>query len=158
MAHMHRRIFLKGIVASALLAVAAAVGLWRPRLVQAAEWPRDAYGAKTVDDALKNLYGTSSTQASPQVKVRAPLQVENGAVVPVTISTTLPDVQGMSVLVEKNAQPLAAHINLLDGAVPYFSVNIKMNQTSDVHFIVHAGGKLYSAKQNIKVTVGGCGG
>ena len=158
MANLHRRTFLKGTLASALVAAAAAVGLFRPRLTQAAEWPRDAYGAKSVDDALKNLYGTSSTTASPAVKVRAPLQAENGAVVPVSLSTDLPDVQGMSVLVEKNAQPLAAHINLGEGAVPYFSVNIKMGSTSDVHFVVKAGGKLYSAKQNIKVTVGGCGG
>lgn len=157
MAHTHRRIFLQRAAASALLAVAAAMGLWRPRPVQAAEWPRDAYNAKTVEDALTNLYGTSNTRASAQVKVRAPRQVENGAMVPVTVSTTLSDVRAISVLVAKNAQPLTAHINLLDGAVPYFAVNIKMKRTSDVHFVVNAGGRLYSAKRNIKVSVGGYG-
>ncbi len=154
----HRRSLLKGALAAALAGIAATLGLTTPRRAVAAEWPRDAYAAKTVDDALKNLYGTSTVVASPEVKIRAPLQAENGAVVPVSVSSNLPDVQAISILVEKNAAPLAAHISLGNGAVPYFSANIKMGSTSDVHFIVKAGGKLYSAKQNIKVTIGGCGG
>jgi sulfur-oxidizing protein SoxY len=143
-------------LASALMPLAAAIGLWKPRLLQAAEWPHDAYGAYTMDAALKNLYGTSSTTPSSEVNIRAPQSAENGAVVPVTVSSNLADVQAISVLVEKNPQPLAAHINLLEGAAAYFAVNVKMESTSDVHFIVKAGGKLYSAKHNIKVTVGGC--
>lgn len=155
MTHLHRRTFLKGTLASAVAAVAAALGLFKPLGARAAEWPRDAYAAKTLTDALENLYGTSSTTDSSEIKVRAPFQAENGAVVPVTVSTSLPDAQTISVLVEKNPQPLAAHLNL-NGALPYFAINIKMDSTSDVHFVVNAGGKLYSAKQNIKVTVGGC--
>jgi len=143
---------------TALAGIAAALGLTGPRRAVAAEWPRDAYAAKTVDDALKNLYGTSIVVVSPEVKIRAPLQAENGAVVPVSVSSNLPDAQAISILVEKNAAPLAAHMNLANGAVPYFSTNIKMGSTSEVLFIVRAGGKLYGAKQNIKVTVGGCGG
>jgi sulfur-oxidizing protein SoxY len=76
----------------------------------------------------------------------------------VSVSANLPDVQAISILVEKNAVPLAAQVNLLPGALPYFSANIKMAATSDVHFILKSGNKLYGAKQNIKVTVGGCGG
>jgi sulfur-oxidizing protein SoxY len=33
-----------------------------------------------------------------------------------------------------------------------------MGQTSDVHAVLKSGGKLYSAKQTVKVTAGGCGG
>ncbi|MHB1142749.1 MAG: thiosulfate oxidation carrier protein SoxY, partial [Sulfuricaulis sp.] len=40
----------------------------------------------------------------------------------------------------------------------YFSARMKMGQTSDVVAVVKAGGKLYTARQNVKVTVGGCGG
>lgn len=158
MIKLNRRAFVKGVLASALAGVGGIFTLVSPKRAIAAEWPRDAYAAKTVDEALKNLYGTSNTVASPEVKFRAPLQAENGSVVPISVSTNLPDVQSISVLVEKNAAPLAAHINLGSGAVPYFAANIKMGSTSDVYFIVKAGNKLYSAKQNIKVTVGGCGG
>lgn len=155
---MYRRTFLKETFASAVAVLAAAAGWISPRSAAAAEWPRDAYGAKTVEDALKNLYGSTAAVASAEVKVRAPFQAENGSVVPVSVYTNLPNVQSISVLVEKNPAPLVAHINLGANAVPYFSSNIKMAATSDVHFVVKAGGKLYSAKQNIKVTVGGCGG
>lgn len=157
MAQLRRRTFLQHILAAAFTAAGAAVGLLLPRASRAAAWPRDAYAAKTVEDALRNLYGTSRTVVSPAVKVRAQPAVENGAVVPVSVSTSLPDVRSISILVEKNAQPLAAHINLLTGAAPYFAVNIKIGSSSDVHFVVHAGGRLYGAKQYIKVTVGGCG-
>jgi sulfur-oxidizing protein SoxY len=153
-----RREFLQGILAYAVAAVGAALGLIGPRRALAAEWPRDAYAAKTVEDALKNLYGTSATIASAEIKLRVPAQAENGAVVPISVSANLADVQAISVLVEKNVAPLAAHIAFTGGAVPYFATNVKMASTSDLHFIVKAGGKLYSAKQNVKVTVGGCGG
>lgn len=158
MLRLNRRLFLKGALASALARLAGAVTLLGPLRAFAAEWPRDAYSAKTVDDALKNLYGTSSVVASSDVKVRAPLQAENGAVVPIAVSTTLPDAQAISILVEKNPIPLVAHVNLTPDAVPFFGANIKMASTSDVHFVVRAGGKLYGVKQTIKVTVGGCGG
>ncbi len=157
MAHSQRRVFLQGTLVSALVAAGAAFGLLPPRLSRAADWPRDAYAAKSVEEALQNLYGTSRTLASAQVIARAPRYADNGAVVPVSVSARLPDVQSISILVDKNAHPLAAHLNLLDGAVPYFSVNIKIGASSDVHFVVNASGKLYSAKQSVQVTAGGGG-
>lgn len=154
----NRRTFLKAAIVSAVAAVTGGFALLSPRRAAAAEWPRDAYAASSVDDALKHLYGTQATVSSAEIKIRAPLQAENGAVVPVAVSSSLPDVQAISVLVDKNPAPLAAHVNLGAGAVPYFAANLKMGSTSDVFFVVQSGGKLYSAKQNIKVTVGGCGG
>lgn len=155
---LNRRIFLKGLTASAFARLAGVTVLAGSLHARAADWPRDAYAAKTVDEALKNLYGSSAVTASNEVKIRAPLQAENGAVVPVAVSTRLPDVQAISILVDKNPIPLVAHVNFTPDAVPYFAANIKLASTSDVHFVVRAGGKLYGTKQTIKVTVGGCGG
>lgn len=157
MAQLPRRVFLQGTLVSALAGAAGVLGLLAPRAAAAAEWPRDAYAAETVEDALRNLYGTGRTIASPEVHVRAPPQAENGAVVPVSVSTDLPDARAISILVERNRHPLAAHLNLLDGAAAYFSVNIKLASSSEVHFIVSVGGKLYRAARSIKVTVGGYG-
>lgn len=94
--------------------------------------------------------------ASAAVKIQAPSRVENGAVVAVSVSSDLPDVRAISILVEKNPEPLAAHINLI-GGLAYFYVNIKMASTSNVHFIVNSDGKLYSATRNIRVHVSGYG-
>ena len=157
MNHIHRRTFLKGTAATAVVAVAAGAGLLKPARVLAAEWPKDAFAAKSVEDTLKSLYGNSQAASSDSIKIKAPIQAENGAVVPIAITTTLPNVQAISVMVEKNNQPLVANVSL-NGADGYFSARMKMGATSDVQCVVKSGDKLYMAKQTIKVTVGGCGG
>ena len=157
MTHLHRRTFLKGTLGATTLALAASAGLLKPGRVLAAEWSKPAFEAKSINDALKALFGASQATASGSIKIKAPIQAENGAVVPIAVSAALPNVQGLAVFVEKNAQPLVASV-ALNGAEGYFSARMKMGQTSDVHVVCRAGGKLYSAKQTIKVTVGGCGG
>ena len=157
MTGLHRRTFLKATLASSVVAVAAGAGLLRPGRVLAAEWPKNAFEAKSVADAIKTLYGSTQAAPSGAVKIKAPIQAENGAVVPISISTTLPNVQAIGIFVEKNATPLVANTEIA-GAGGYFSARMKMAQSSDVQVVVKADGKLYSAKQMVKVTVGGCGG
>jgi len=152
-----RRTFLKGTVAGSVLAVAASAGLLTPTRVLAAAWPAAAFDAKSVDDALKSLYGTSAAADSKAITIKAPIQAENGAVVPIAVSTSLANVEAIAIMVAGNNQPLVANVNL-NGAVGYFSARMKMGKTSDVKVIVKSGGKLHVATQQIKVTVGGCGG
>lgn len=153
----NRRVFLKGALASSVVAVAAGAGLLRPTRVLAAEWPKDAFAAKSVADVLKNLHGGGQAAASGDIKLKAPIQAENGAVVPISVSTNLPNVQAISIMVEKNSTPLVANTEIT-GAGGFFSTRMKMAESSDVQVVVKAGGKLYTAKQMVKVTVGGCGG
>ena len=157
MNYMHRRTFLKGTVAGSVLAVAASAGLLTPTRVLAAAWPAAAFDAKSIDDALKGLYGTSAAADSKAITIKAPIQAENGAVVPIAVSTTLPGVESIAIFVQANAAPLIASV-ALSGAEGYFSARMKMGKTSDVKIVVKSGGKLYTASQQIKVTVGGCGG
>ncbi len=152
-----RRTFLHSTLAGSALAVAASTGLLHPRRVLAAAWPAGAFEAKTLDDALKGLYGTSAAADSKAIAIKAPIQAENGAVVPIAVSTTLPNVESIAILVVGNANPLVASVNL-SGADGYFSARMKMGKTSDVKVVVKSGGKLHVATQQIKVTVGGCGG
>ena len=154
---MNRRTFLKGTVAGSVLAVAASAGLLTPTRVLAAAWPAAAFDAKSVDDALKSLYGTSAAADSKAITIKAPIQAENGAVVPIAVSTSLANVEAIAIMVAGNNQPLVANVNLA-GAVGYFSARMKMGKTSDVKVVVKSGGKLHMATQQIKVTVGGCGG
>jgi sulfur-oxidizing protein SoxY len=154
---INRRTFLKGTVAGSVLAVAASAGLLTPTRVLAAAWPAAAFDAKSVDDALKSLYGTSAATDSKAISIKAPIQAENGAVVPIAVSTSLPNVEAIAIMVAGNNQPLVANVNL-NGAVGYFSARMKMGKTSDVKVVVKSGGKLHMATQQIKVTVGGCGG
>lgn len=150
---MQRRSFLR----SALSVVALAVGWLKPRHAHAAEWSKDAFSARTVDEALKHLYGSATPTPSANVQLQAPFQASDGARVAITVSTKLTDVQSISILVDKNPRPLAAHVTPRGDTAAYFSTTIKMAATSDVRCIIKTGDRLYSAKQTIKVTVGGCG-
>jgi sulfur-oxidizing protein SoxY len=154
---MHRRTFLKSTFAGAAVAMAATAGMLKPTRVLAAEWPKAAFDARSLEDALKSLYGVSQTAPSGAITIKAQLQAEDGANVPFTVAVNMPNVEALSVYITKNERPLVANL-ALSGASPYISMRMKMSQSSDVFAVVRAGGKLHIAKHNIKVTVGGCGG
>ena len=155
--HLPRRLFLKQTLATAVLVGAGGATLFRPGWALAAEWPKTAFEATKLEEAIAALFGKAPLTASPAVKLKAPTQAENSAQVQIQVSADLPDIEAIAVFIEKNPRPLVAHASFT-GAEGYFSARMKMAQTSDVHAVVKAGGKLYTAKQNVKVTVGGCGG
>ena len=138
------------------LLVAAAALLLKPFAALAA-WSKDAFGAKSAADALRSL-GVSSPAPSRDIVIEAPQIAENGAVVPVEITSNIPGTSALIVLVEKNPFPLAARFSFMEGALPFAKVNLKMGETSDVRVVATAGGKHYQATKEIKVTIGGCGG
>lgn len=157
MTSIKRRTFLKGTLASSVLGVAVGAGVLTPRMVLAA-WPKSAFAAKNNTDTLNALYQTSNIAKSNDIKIKAPDIAENGAVVPITISTGMDNVSQISVLVDKNPQPLAANFSLESTATGFVSTRVKMGKTSNLTVVVKSGGKLYSASKEVKVTIGGCGG
>ena len=152
-----RRTFLKGAGAAGTVAVAVAAGLLKPTEVLAAEWNNAAFDAKGVPDALKVLNATGAAD-SKDILIKAPDIAENGAVVPVEVTSKIAGTSSIAILVEKNAAPLTADFDLANGADGYVSTRIKMGQTSNVRVVVKAGGKSYTAVKEVKVTIGGCGG
>ncbi|MET0067891.1 MAG: thiosulfate oxidation carrier protein SoxY [Candidatus Thiodiazotropha sp.] len=154
---MKRRIFLKRSLAAGSVGFAAATGLLAPQQVLAA-WNKTAFEAKDLDGALNALLGSADMAESGDIKVKAPDIAENGAVVPVTVETDMSGVESIAVIASNNPVPLVANFVLGPGAVSYVSTRIKMGKTGDVIGVVKAGGKLYSAKKEVKVTIGGCGG
>ena len=153
---MQRRTFMKGTLAASSVAVAVGAGLLSPRAVLAA-WPKAAFEAKSVNDALSGM-GAASTSPSGDISIKAPDIAENGAVAPVTVSTSIAGASSIAILVEKNGTPLAANFVLKDNAQGFVATRIKMGKTSAVIAVVKAGGKAFSARKEVKVTIGGCGG
>jgi sulfur-oxidizing protein SoxY len=156
--HFSRRRFL----ALTALAGAVAVGMDALRAVaafaaDAAGWPADAFKQKSEADAAKTLYG-KTFEPSDKVKLDAPEIAENGAVVPISVSSTLPNVTSISLMVKENPYVLAASYKIPEGTSAAVSNRLKMAKTSQVVAVVESGGKLYSASKEVKVTVGGCGG
>ncbi len=136
--------------------VAVAATLAFPRFIFAAR-ANKAFEATTADEAIAELLGVVPTD-SDRVRMKIPDIAENGAVVPVTVSTDLENVESISVVVDNNPTPLAASFEMSPRTVPVISVRIKMGQSSNVRAIVKAGGNLYSTSKEVKVTIGGCGG
>ncbi len=153
---MQRRHFLKNTMATGAIALAATSGLLVP--VQVLAWNKKAFEAKDVQGAMKATIGTELTEASDKIKIKAPDIAENGAVVPVTISSTLANVTSITVISEKNGTPLIGKFNLKGKAEAFISTRIKMGKTSNVIAICESGGKFFSARKEVKVTIGGCGG
>jgi sulfur-oxidizing protein SoxY len=134
----------------------AATGLF-PRLASAA-WNKSAFDAKSVADVTK-AYGAGAPIESKDVTLTGPDIAENGAVVPLAVATTLPNVKHILLLVEKNPSALIAKFDVSDAVEPNFSTRAKMGQSSDVYAVaITADGKAYYAKKEVKVTLGGCGG
>ena len=120
--------------------------------------PQSAFESESVDDALDKLYSSSAMTESEQIRIKAPDIAENGAVVPITVKFDIPGAESVSIIAENNPSPLAAAFDLSDSAGGLVSTRIKMGKTSPVHAVVKAGGKLYRATREVKVTIGGCGG
>ena len=119
---------------------------------------KEAFEAKSVQDALKAL-GAGAPVESKDVTVGGPDIAENGAVVPLSAGTTLPGVKQILIMVEKNPASLTALFNVTEFVEPSFSTRAKMGQSSDVYAVaVMADGKVFYAKKEVKVTLGGCGG
>ncbi|MBO1923615.1 thiosulfate oxidation carrier protein SoxY [Thiomicrorhabdus sp. 6S3-12] len=156
---MKRRSFLKGTLATGAAAVAVNAGLLTPSTVLAADWNAKAFGAKTTDDALNAVFGSANATASGDVQLKAPAIAENGAVTPVTVDASgIDGVESIAILASKNPMPMVCEYTFGAGAVGYVSTRIKMGETMNVIAVVNAGGKLLKAEQEVKVTIGGCGG
>ncbi len=155
---MKRRSFLKGTLATGAAAVAVNAGLLTPNTVLA-DWNKKAFEAKSTDDAISAVYGSAGAADSGDVKLKAPAIAENGAVTPVTVDATgIDGVESISILASKNPQPMVCEYSFAGSAQGFVSTRIKMGQTMNVIAVVKAGGKLLKAQQEVKVTIGGCGG
>lgn len=126
--------------------------------VALANYNAAAFEVKTMADLVKMLGGSAPAE-SKDVTITGPDIAENGAVVPVGVSTTLPGVKKLLVLVEKNPSVLSAMFDVSDAVDANFSTRVKMGQSSNVYAVAMMGdGKVLYAQKEVKVTLGGCGG
>lgn len=128
-----------------------------PRAALAA-YSTAAFEAKTIAELMKAL-GAGAPVESKDVIVTAPDIAENGAVVPVGVSTSLPGVKRLLLLVEKNPSVLSAAFDVNESVEPSFKTRVKMGQSSNVLAVaLMADGRVLYAQKEVKVTLGGCGG
>jgi sulfur-oxidizing protein SoxY len=136
------------------LAALATAALWPLRAL--ADALESAFKAKSVDEVHAAIGG--KPEASDQIELMTPDIAENGAVVPVSVTSKLPGTEQILIMVEKNPNPLAASFTLPEGTEAFASTRVKVAQTCNIHALVKADGKFYGTQRETKVTLGGCGG
>lgn len=141
---MNRRVFLKGSLAitlSSVLSPGAVLG----------NYPKGAFQNKDVVGAISALHGSSSFSPSNDIDIKAPRIAKNNKVVPIQVISNIPDTESISLIVESNAKPFLASFNFY-GSEAFISTRIKMEKTGDLLAVVKADGKLFAAKQEIRVS------
>ncbi len=156
---MKRRSFLKSALFASATGAAITTGIVSPNMAfaDADTAAKDPFKAKSLDDVLK-LLGATDAEESDKIKIKAPEIAENGAVVPVGASSDIDGTTEIIFITVNNPTPLAAKYTFGESAVPAIKTRFKMGKTTDVIALVKAGDKFYTAKANVKVTKGGCGG
>ncbi len=155
-----RRLILRGAGSIALTGLGLGIVSLHSAPVLAAandKYPEEAFKQKDGKEAIKLLYGRTA-EPSDKIKLDAPEIAENGAVVPISVSTSLADVTSIAFVVPENPNVLAAYYKIPQGTLPNVANRLKMAKTTSVIALVESGGKLFSATKEVKVTVGGCGG
>jgi sulfur-oxidizing protein SoxY len=147
---------LKAVSAFGVLATAVAAGLLSPARALAA-WNKGAFEAKSTLDAMRAL-GVANAEDSKSIEIRAPEIAENGAVVPIDVTSNIPGTTAISVFIEKNPFPYTGTFDFSQGAMPYVHLRVKIGESSPVRVVVAAGGRYYTSAKEVKVTIGGCGG
>jgi sulfur-oxidizing protein SoxY len=153
-----RRVLLKSGGGATLLAMLAAAGWLRPGTALAQAWNQAAFETHSLGETLKALGGIEPAQSKDIAFVQTPEIAENGAVVPIGVTSNIPKTESIAILIEKNPNMLAAVFDIPAGTEPAISTRVKMAQTSNIYALVKAGGKYYVATKEVKVTLGGCGG
>jgi sulfur-oxidizing protein SoxY len=119
-----------------------------------------------VDATMKRLFGGRAIKdGSSAIKLELPIIAENGAVVPVSIEVAakLPPqgyVKTIYIISDKNRRPLNAKFTMSSTMGQAFvGTNLRLGETTDVRAVAElSDGTLLMTKQEVKVTVGGCGG
>jgi sulfur-oxidizing protein SoxY len=147
---MNRRHFIKFSFTSATLTFFSAAALLIPKVLMAA-WPKEAFSAATINNALLGLTGNTEHTASDNITMHLPRRNENGEEVSITIETTIKSVKSVNILVKENPTPLAASFQPNEDFEGYISTRIKVTRSSEVIVVIESDGSLYSQSKHIKI-------
>lgn len=153
-----RRRFLKGGASAALLSPLLGTGLLTPTTVLAAEWHKNAFTVRNVNDALK-AYGATGAAETRDIVIVAPEIAENGAKVEIEITSNVANTRSLAIFADKNPMPLSSVIEFSGPVLPYVRAQLKLSETQRIRVVAKTSdGKTHVAFRDIKVTLGGCGG
>jgi sulfur-oxidizing protein SoxY len=150
---VNRRKFLK----TSLVCGAAGLALLDSSLAKAESLAAD-FAPSSFDATMKQLLKGKPIVETDKIDLNIPEIAENGALVPVTVTSSLKDIKNLVLVVEQNPVPLAIEAMLMPELEPFLSARLKLASTSFVFAIAETDKVCYSVKKKVKVTIGGCGG
>ena len=150
---MHRRTFLLKFLP---VVIGGFVSLFHSRK-SAAVWPESHFGKGEFATRFQQLFANRPIIDSDNINISLPEIAENGAVVPITISSELGKIRRIYIWVEKNPTPLAAEFELDESVAVYITARIKMAESCPVIIIAEQDDRLLRSQQWVKVMQGGCG-
>ncbi|MGE0209694.1 MAG: thiosulfate oxidation carrier protein SoxY, partial [Lysobacteraceae bacterium] len=109
------------------------------------------------DEVLREL-GADGSTPSADIELHAPEIAENGAVVPIEITSKLPGTRRIAILSDKNPHALTAVFAIPEGTEAWVSTRVKVAETSNVIALVQTDAGYFHTDRLVKVTLGGCGG
>jgi sulfur-oxidizing protein SoxY len=121
------------------------------------QWIQAYFSPSVFADSFKAFYGNQAIIDSTDIQLKLPASAENGAVVPITISSDLEQISQIAIWVEKNPTPLAATVQFSSNASIYLTARIKMAESCNVIVIAKQGERLLKTQQWVNVMQGGCG-
>jgi sulfur-oxidizing protein SoxY len=117
-----------------------------------------AFQATKLDTVYKELFGDLAVEESADIMLEIPDIAENGAVVPVSVTTSIAGAEAIYVVIDMNPNPLSATFKLTPSSPADISIRVKMGKSSMVRALVKTADKVYMTGKEVKVTIGGCGG
>ena len=107
--------------------------------------------------ALATALAGKSWQVSESVRLQVPHIAENGAIVPISVESQLPNTGRILLFAEQNPGPLIAEFMFEPGADAWVSLRIKLNDSGRVLAIAESEGQFHGAQGDVRVMKGGCG-
>ncbi len=146
-----RRTLLKGALAiGAMGALGAGAAYARP--TEGPAWPKAAFHARTVEEALRQLAGPLPlTPDSEDLIIEAPAIAEHG-IAHITIHARLPGTRSVSLLIPNNRFPLVAHFQFGPQLTNTITTRIQMERDGELIAVADTGDRLYSQTKKIRTT------
>ena len=154
--NMTRRTFLGAAVSGAAVASTVAAGVLTPRRAGAA-LPPETFFATSPAEAIKAVLGTYQTPTDPAVELDITDTVEMADMVPVSVETTLDNVESITIVADENPNPIIANFKLDPRLQPYVATRVRLGGSGDISALVKAGDTIYRATKYVQVAISGCG-
>jgi len=143
------------------VAAGVAAGLSTPLRLSRAQsstvpWPAQAFAEQPLAVTMEQLFADEPISPSDRISIEMVDLAEDGAIIPIRITTTLPEIRTITILAEKNPVPLVASFELNPMLEPPLAARVKMAESAHIIVVVTAAGGHYSAKRYIQVATGGC--